>query len=647
MPADACSLAAACAPRRTWRRCSSSTPGTSIWRLERVRFTERQPVSLQTSFIPADLCPDLARHDLRAAAPHRRAARRVRRAARAAPSSTSSPRSPTATRAGALGAGAHAAVPDRAHHVHDRRGSRRVPARAAARRRVSLPDRACDERRSVTRMRGSGDARGAACRRLVDDRGAAAAIGFDYEGAAHVTAGASQRWTMRFVARGSRCRPVRASPSRIAGRATGGSRSRASRQASTISKRTPPRARAVRWWNARLHTWHPFDHVLLRRAADGLAEGESLALRYGEGRRLARLPRPDVHRGSRRRSACAGRSRPARRGSSSRGMWSSRRQRDRSKVVVTAPSRVVAGDAFDLHVRVEDGWGNPASLDAAVDSSHRRAARCRRLAAHDGAVGRVVATRRCILQASRHPPPGSPHARHARRCARPAIRSRCVASRTAQPLYWADLHAQSVIGCGARSIDAYYSPCPRFRGGRCRVAPGELLPRLQRGEWRETQAQHATAPRAAALRHVAWRRVVRRVGGRRRSQPVLPRGRRRELTPLQPRVRRRQVRRRDRPGARRGRVPPLSRRPTRWSRCTWADAPPTSPGTTPDLDRLLEVHSTHATSEWFLFDALRRGYRMGVIAGSDSVDGRPGNSHPGHLGVRNVRGGLTAILAAN
>ena len=66
----------------------------------------------------------------------------------------------------------------------------------------------------------------------------------------------------------------------------------------------------------------------------------------------------------------------------------------------------------------------------------------------------------------------------------------------------------------------------------------------------------------------------------------------------------------------------------------------------PGLDRLLEVHSTHATSEWFLFDALRRGYRMGVIAGSDGVDGRPGNSHPGHLSVRNVRGGLTAIACA-
>jgi hypothetical protein len=34
---------------------------------------------------------------------------------------------------------------------------------------------------------------------------------------------------------------------------------------------------------------------------------------------------------------------------------------------------------------------------------------------------------------------------------------------------------------------------------------------------------------------------------------------------------------------------------------------------------------------------------MAVVAGSDGVDGRPGASHPGHMGVRNVRGGLTAV----
>lgn len=39
--------------------------GTAIWRLERVRYTDAIPVSLQTSYIPVELCPDLGRNDLR------------------------------------------------------------------------------------------------------------------------------------------------------------------------------------------------------------------------------------------------------------------------------------------------------------------------------------------------------------------------------------------------------------------------------------------------------------------------------------------------------------------------------------------------------------------------------------------------------
>jgi GntR family transcriptional regulator len=39
-------------------------PGTRLWVLERVRFTDGQPVSLQTSFLPYDLCPTLAHQNL-------------------------------------------------------------------------------------------------------------------------------------------------------------------------------------------------------------------------------------------------------------------------------------------------------------------------------------------------------------------------------------------------------------------------------------------------------------------------------------------------------------------------------------------------------------------------------------------------------
>jgi GntR family transcriptional regulator len=40
--------------------------GASLWSLERVRFTEGTPVSLQTSFLPYELCPELARQNLAA-----------------------------------------------------------------------------------------------------------------------------------------------------------------------------------------------------------------------------------------------------------------------------------------------------------------------------------------------------------------------------------------------------------------------------------------------------------------------------------------------------------------------------------------------------------------------------------------------------
>jgi hypothetical protein len=65
----------------------------------------------------------------------------------------------------------------------------------------------------------------------------------------------------------------------------------------------------------------------------------------------------------------------------------------------------------------------------------------------------------------------------------------------------------------------------------------------------------------------------------------------------------------------------------------------------PELEPVIEIHSTHATSEWFLEEALQRGYKVGFTGGSDDVMGRPGASHPGnHLG-RNLPNGLTAVYA--
>lgn len=66
----------------------------------------------------------------------------------------------------------------------------------------------------------------------------------------------------------------------------------------------------------------------------------------------------------------------------------------------------------------------------------------------------------------------------------------------------------------------------------------------------------------------------------------------------------------------------------------------------PELERVLEIHSAWGTFEWFYDEALARGYRLGIVAGSDDHKGRPGASYPG-AGLFGVRGGLTCIYASS
>ncbi len=66
----------------------------------------------------------------------------------------------------------------------------------------------------------------------------------------------------------------------------------------------------------------------------------------------------------------------------------------------------------------------------------------------------------------------------------------------------------------------------------------------------------------------------------------------------------------------------------------------------PAIEPLAEIHSTHGTSEWFVLDALARGYKVGITAGADGVTGRPGADHPGWRLCRNVRSGLTGVYAS-
>ncbi|NKX42367.1 DUF3604 domain-containing protein [Rhodobacteraceae bacterium R_SAG2] len=61
------------------------------------------------------------------------------------------------------------------------------------------------------------------------------------------------------------------------------------------------------------------------------------------------------------------------------------------------------------------------------------------------------------------------------------------------------------------------------------------------------------------------------------------------------------------------------------------------------LEPSVEVHSSWGTFDWILHDALKSGYRVGVVAASDGHKGRPGASYPGDAKF-GAYGGLTCHL---
>ncbi len=60
------------------------------------------------------------------------------------------------------------------------------------------------------------------------------------------------------------------------------------------------------------------------------------------------------------------------------------------------------------------------------------------------------------------------------------------------------------------------------------------------------------------------------------------------------------------------------------------------------FEKSVEVHSSWGTFEWLLHDAIKFGYRVGVVCNSDGHKGRPGSSYPG-AGKFGAIGGLTCF----
>lgn len=461
-------------------------------------------------------------------------------------------------------------------------------------------------------------------------------VAFAYEGNARMTAGALERFVFRFIAKdelppGARIGIAHRWPSDW-----GIAQANDPAGVDYLEADTSVGA-SVRWWNARLHGWHPFDHILFVELPDGLPAAESVALRYGDGRNGS--PGFRVQTFIEEASPFSLRFQS---GAAAPWIEFARHAVEivgarPERLVVTAPSRVAPGDSFELHARIEDRWGNPAALEAPLEVEVA--------ADRSGTVHRFTMPRGASVRTSLALRELGIHRLHARTVGAIALASESnpvdVSAKQA-PLYWGDLHAQSVIGCGARSIDAYYAHARDFAAAdfgshqaNCFLVSGE--------EWDETQAstrRHHAERRFVTFLGVEWSGAS-NVGG---DHNLYFPG---DAAPLR-RCSHEFVADKSDADTDLAHIEDVYRH-YRGSEALFAvhvggrtaDLRWHEPG----LDRLLEVHSTHATSEWFLFDALRRGYRMGVIAGSDSVDGRPGNSHPGHMGVRNVRGGLTAIAA--
>lgn len=463
----------------------------------------------------------------------------------------------------------------------------------------------------------------------------ARAIGFEYQGPARMVAGSLDHWSFRFVARAAIDAGARLAIAHRWPSDWGRPQSR-DRQAVDFLEAVPGADTALRWWPARLHTWHPFDHVLFVELDDALPAGADVTVRFGGGPGGAGFR---VQSYLEEGSPFSVRAR-LRDGEP----WTEIAQHrievvgaSAARIVAVAPSRVSEAAEVTLRIRIEDRWGNPATLPAPVTLEIGRAGAPDRHAELFGGSASQIA----IGQVPR----GTTRVHVAAPSLGLACTSNpieCGVDPAATPVYWADLHAQSVIGCGARSIDAYYAHARDFAAlDACSHQANCFL--VSTAEWDETarsSRRHHLPHRFVTLLGFEWS-AASALGGdhnvyfpgddgelRRCSHEFL--SDRRDVATDLPHVEdfHRHYR---------------ASRPLvavhvggRTANLQWHE---------PVLDRLLEVHSTHATSEWFLHEALARGYRMGVIAGSDSVDGRPGNSHPGHMGVRNLRGGLTAILA--
>jgi len=311
------------------------------------------------------------------------------------------------------------------------------------------------------------------------------------------------------------------------------------------------------------------------------------------------------------------------------------------QLVAVAPSDGVVGEPLPVIVRAEDKWGNPTRLPAAGPQL-------------EALPGRVVAISEidlpgdapvCHFEAQFEQPgdvqlsasvPGTPLST----CSNPL---RIHATRPPQQLFWGDLHGgQTDIGCGAGSLADHYGYARDVAGLQftSQQANDHYLSLADWQHVREVTPRFDAPGRFVAFLGCEWSPLTEAGGDRnviyRRDEPRLRRSGR-FFTETDPDP-----------------EPDLTTAPEFLAvmrkepvliNMHVGGRPTNLDYHAPEIEPLAEIHSTHGTSEWFVMDALQRGYKIGITAGTDGVMARPGACAPGARVVRNVRNGLTAVYA--
>ncbi|MGE3809789.1 MAG: DUF3604 domain-containing protein, partial [Gemmataceae bacterium] len=311
---------------------------------------------------------------------------------------------------------------------------------------------------------------------------------------------------------------------------------------------------------------------------------------------------------------------------------------DPARLVALAPSDVTLGEELTVIVRADDRWGNPTRLPALPVLTPTFGASAAEPVVIDWPAAYHCAVRfeRAGTHRLRFEVPGTSL----------VAESNPIVVHTEPParrLFWGDVHSgQSAIGCGAGTLADYYA--------FARDAAGVQFLTHQANDHYVTTADWLETRRVTDEFHAPGKYVP--ILGCEWSPPTADGGDRNVFY------------RHDEPRLiRSGRFftettpdpePDVPRAPEflacfrdqnvlinmhvggRMTNLDWHE---------PQIEKLAEIHSTHGTVEWFVFDCLRRGYRVGVTAGTDGVMGRPGACAPGSRLCRNLRNGLTGIYA--